>query len=114
MTDCIKLYTHNLDVDSINFKKYNHLSKSEIEKSFEMTESGKANLVENLKSSCLAPEILNLKIGTKVIFIKNDKFGKYQNGTLGEVAGFENGNDFGEVPIVKTFSGENISVEKES
>ena len=103
--DVLKLYTHNVDVDSINIQKYVSLSSAE-EHTYEMQSSGKKNLVENLKNNCLAPEILDLKIGTKVIFVKNDKNKEYQNGTLGEVVGF----DISNMPMVKTFSGKEINV----
>lgn len=107
--DVLKLYTHNIDVDGINIQKYVSLSSSE-EYSYEMQSSGKKNLVEILKNNCLAPEILNLKVGTKVIFVKNDKNKEYQNGTLGEVIGF----DISNMPIVKTFNGKEINVSVET
>ncbi len=107
--DVLKLYTHNIDVDGINVQKYISLSSIE-EYSYEMQSSGKKNLIEALKNNCLAPEILNLKIGTKVIFVKNDKNKEYQNGTLGEVIGF----DISNMPIVKTFNGRDINVALET
>ncbi len=107
--DILKLYTHNVDVDEINIEKYSILSKGK-EYSYEMMCSGKKNQIENLKNNCLAPEILNLKIGTKVIFVKNDKDKEYQNGTLGEVVDF----DISNMPIVKTFNGKKINVSSQS
>lgn len=103
--EIIKLYTHNIDVDAINIEKYN-LLKSDKEYSYHMTISGKKNHVEILKNNCLAPEYLDLKINTKVIFIKNDKDREFQNGTLGEVIDFDGAN----MPIVKTFDGKKINV----
>lgn len=107
--DILKLYTHNIDVDNININKYISLASKE-EYSYEMQSSGKKNLIEALKNNCLAPEILNLKIGTKVIFVKNDKNKEYQNGTLGEVIDF----DITNMPIVKSFSGKEINVSLET
>lgn len=104
--EILKLYTHNIDVDSINEERYNLLDLNLKEFSYEMTNNGKKNFVEILKQNCLAPEILNLKKGAKVIFIKNDKNREYQNGTLGEVIDFDVSN----MPIVKTFSGKTICV----
>ena len=109
LKDVIKLYTHNLDIDLINNEKYNSLSKENKEYIYEMKTKGKHNLVENLKKNCLAPEILKLKIGTKIIFIKNDQFKKYQNGTLGEIVGFEYEN-----PIIELKNKKQIKVEAES
>lgn len=108
-TEILKLYTHNVDVDTINYEKYLQLETDLPEYSFQMSSDGKKNFVEILKQNCLAPEILNLKKGTKVIFIKNDKNREYQNGTLGEVIDFDNTN----MPIVETFDGKKISVAKE-
>lgn len=104
--EILKLYTHNIDVDTINIEKYNLLSSSSKEISYKMQNSGKKNYIESLKQNCLASEVLSLKKGTKVIFIKNDKERKYQNGTLGEVIGFD---DF-DKPIVETFDGKTICV----
>lgn len=105
----LKLYTHNIDVDAINEDEYKEL-KEESEYTYEMSSHGKKNIIENLKNNCLAPEIINLKIGTKVIFVKNDINRNYQNGTLGEVVDFAD-ND---MPIVETFSGKKILVKEET
>jgi len=108
--EIIKLYTHNMNVDIINLEKYHSLNKNGVELIFEMKSFGKANVVANLKASCLALEILKLKVGTKVIFIRNDLNQKYQNGTLAEIIGF----DILNMPIVKTFSGEEFAVTAET
>ncbi|MEI6352619.1 MAG: AAA family ATPase [Candidatus Nomurabacteria bacterium] len=107
--DVIKLFTHNIDVDSINKKEYDSLDQDEKEYRFEMYEKGKKNLVDGLKNNCLAPEILNLKIGTKVIFVRNDINKHYQNGTLGEVVDF----DITGLPIVETFGKKRITTDRE-
>lgn len=105
----LKLYTHNIDVDAINQDQYNELTEGS-EFTYEMTSHGKSNIVENLKNNCLAPEIINLKIGTKVIFVKNDQNKTFQNGTLGEVIDFAD-ND---MPIVETFDKKKILVKPET
>ncbi|MDQ1281675.1 MAG: ATP-dependent helicase [Patescibacteria group bacterium] len=107
--DILKLYTHNIDVDAINEDQYKELGEVK-EYTYEMTSSGKKHIVENLKNNCLAGDIINLKIGTKVIFVKNDQNKAYQNGTLGEVIDFAN-ND---MPIVETFDKKKILVKEES
>ena len=109
-SEMIKLYTHNIDVDSINLEKYNELNKDNKEYKFEMTSHGKKHLIENLKNNILAPEILNLKVGTKVMFVKNDINKKYQNGTLGEIIDFDDRDK----PIIKTFNEKIISVDYEN
>jgi dephospho-CoA kinase len=99
-----KLYTHNEDVDRINFENYKKLSGTE--KTYVMENKGKKNIIEILKSSCLAHETLKLKVGARVMFIKNDIGKKYNNGTLGEVISFASDG----LPVVKTLDGNNINV----
>ncbi|MBP9765869.1 MAG: AAA family ATPase [Candidatus Pacebacteria bacterium] len=107
--DILRLYTHNIDVDSINKDQYQNLTEKN-EHIYEMSSHGKKNIIENLKNTCLAQESIKLKIGTKVIFVKNDQNKNYQNGTLGIVIDFDN-ND---MPIVETFNKNKILVKEES
>lgn len=99
-----KLHTHNIDVDVINDKELEHLEAPA--RVFEMTTRGRQPLVEVLKKSCLAPAILRLKVGARVMFVKNNFEKGYANGTLGVISGF----DF-EGPRVRTKDGKEISVE---
>ncbi len=108
--DILKLYTHNVNVDEINEKKYNSLSNKLKEYSFEMFQKGKKKYIDILKNNCLAKDIIKLKIDTKIIFIKNNKDKKYQNGTLGTVIDFDKNQN----PIVKIFTGEKVVVLRES
>lgn len=82
-----KLYTHNVDVDAINNKAFDLLEGEE--EIFYMQNKGRAKLVEGLKKNCLASEELRLKVGAKVMFIKNDLDRKYHNGSLGVVDSFD-------------------------
>jgi len=102
-----KLYSHNKNVDSENELELSKLSGKISE--YKMQTRGNRNLVETLKKSCLAPEILELKEGAKVMFIKNNFDIGYVNGTLGIVTkcGYEQIE-------VKTLSGKIIKVERES
>jgi hypothetical protein len=52
---------------------------------YEMRSKGKPMLVEMLKKSCLAPEILRLRKGARVMCVKNNFEQGYVNGTLGVV-----------------------------
>lgn len=99
-----KLFTHNIDVDTINHKHLDTLTTTT--KEFTMLSKGKDFLVEGLKRSCLAPERLRLKEGARVMFVKNNYEVGFVNGTLGVVTGF---NTFGE-PVVRTVGGKLISV----
>ena len=99
-----KLYTHNMDVDVINERE---LEKIEGEESvYEMDDKGKGVLVDILKRSCLAPEMLRLKDGAVVMFVKNNFDEGYVNGTLGVVERF--GSDG--MPVVRIKSGKTIHV----
>ncbi len=78
-----RLFTHNADVDTINNDQLDNIDAEEFE--YYMQSSGKEILVELLKKSCLAPEVLRLKLGARVMFVKNNFEAKYVNGTLGVV-----------------------------
>lgn len=107
-----RLYTHNMDVDNINFK---HLNEIETEsKQFDAVYDGNEKLIETLKSSVRAPEILNLKKHAKVMFVKNNFDMGYINGSLGEVIGFEEDDDHGILPKVKLTDGTVLLVEPET
>lgn len=101
-----KLFSHNADVDRINAAELAKLpGKSN---KFLMTSSGKDSLVEGLKRGCLSPEILELKEGAAVMFTKNSPQGKFVNGTLGFVQGF----DASSMPIVETKEGLTLSTDR--
>ena len=105
--DPTKLYSHNRDVNSENETELSKISGNIFE--YEIQEKGNHNLVEMLKKSCLAPNTLRLKLGAKVMFVKNNFEEGYVNGTLGTVSkcGFE------EIKV-RTLSGAIIEVERES
>jgi ATP-dependent DNA helicase PIF1 len=95
-----ELHTVNVDVDRINGAK---LAATEGEaQTYTMTTTGKANYVESLKRSCLAPEELHLKAGALVMCIKNAQDRKYVNGSLGVVREFEQLTGY---PVVELRSG---------
>lgn len=94
-----KLYSRNINVDSINQRELENIEGEE--KEFLMQTRGTAALVDGLKRSCLASEQLKLKIGAEVMFVKNDTAGRYVNGTRCVVIGFDRSNHGW--PIVKTY-----------
>ena len=102
-----KLYTHNKDVNAINNFELELLPGEA--KTYQMAETGNADLVEQLTRGCLAPQVLNLKVGAKVMFVKNNPGSGYMNGTVGEV--IEIDEDY---PVVLTKSGDEIIVQPES
>lgn len=106
--DFTRLYTHNIDVDTVN-KRHLDLIKDK-SKNFQMNSRGARNLVDTLKKSCLSPEILELKVGAKVMFTKNHPEGMYVNGSLGTIKQFSSYGD----PVVLLNSGVSISVGAQS
>jgi ATP-dependent DNA helicase PIF1 len=100
-----KLYSHNKNVDTENDTELSKIP-GQIQ-TYEMQTRGRNNLVEALKKSCLAPETLKLKIGAKVMFVKNNFEEGYVNGTLGIVIKCSP-NEI----KVRTISGAVIEVEK--
>ncbi len=102
-----KLHTHNYDVDNINDVELNKLQTDVFV--YNMESKGKKPLVESLQKSCLAPGTLRLKIGARVIFVKNNFECGYANGTLGKVISCDYSG-----PKVMTTSGKIINVERET
>jgi len=84
-----KLFTHNVDVDRMNDDELASLPGEEYV--FHMHSKGSRRAVETLQKGCLAPETLRLKVGARVMFVKNDPAGSYANGTLGSVISIKNG-----------------------
>jgi len=99
-----KLYTHNIDVDSINSVELAKIKGKEF--FYQMTSRGHEIVIENLKRSCLAPQKLVLKKGAEVMFLKNNFEAGYVNGTQGRVVDFV----AADLPVVKTYDGKKITV----
>ena len=81
-----RLYTHNLNVNKINDKELADLSGEMMR--FEATSIGDTKLVETLKKTVRTQDDLVLKVGSKVMFIKNNTELGVSNGTMGELIGF--------------------------
>ncbi len=96
-TTITKLYTHNSDVDEINQEHLDQLDTKQ--QTYSMTTKGAKKVVETMVASCLAPEILVLKLGTEVMFVANNPKEGYVNGTRGQVIGFD---DESHAPLVAT------------
>ncbi len=106
-TDAItRLYTHNMDVDTINAAELEKID--EPLKIFEAHTTGSKKWVERIFSSSLLLPKLHLKLGALVFFIKNNYEKGFINGTLGTIIDFD---VFG-VPIVETRDGEKIKAER--
>lgn len=85
--DATRLFSHNADVDTINAKELKKLAGKE--RSFLMADRGPERLVEALKRGCLSPDRLEVKVGSSVMFTKNNPNAGFVNGTLGTVIGFD-------------------------
>ncbi|WP_201548900.1 AAA family ATPase [Psychrobacter sp. Pi2-1] len=81
-----RLYTHNLNVNKINDKELASLDGEMMR--FEATATGDSKLVETLKKTVRTQDELILKVGAKVMFIKNNAELGVSNGTMGELVGF--------------------------
>ena len=81
-----RLYTHNLNVNKINDKELAALEGDMMR--FEATSTGDSKLVETLKKTVRTQDELILKVGSKVMFIKNNTELGVSNGTMGELIGF--------------------------
>ena len=81
-----RLYTHNLNVNKINDKELAALDGEMMR--FESTVTGDSKLVETLKKTVRTQDELILKVGAKVMFIKNNTELGVSNGTMGELIGF--------------------------
>ena len=98
----IRLYTHNADVDRINGEELAKIDAKE--RNFWANTKGKKELISTLKKSVIVGEKVSLKVGAKVMFVKNNNDKGYINGTLGKVIEF---SSLG-FPVVKISSGEEI------
>ena len=99
-----KLYSHNMDVDSINDRHLKDLS--ETGKAYQMRAHGKPVKIEQLQKSVLAPELLELKRGAEVMFVSNNFPAGYVNGTRGTVVDFVDSS-----PIVQIAGRKEVKVE---
>ncbi len=104
-----ELYTTNQNVDYVNDAKLREMDGEVHE--YAMSSTGRANAVESLKKSCLAPELLKLKMGAFVMFVKNSQEKKYVNGTLGTVVGFDKTTDY---PIIETKNGRRVEAKPDT
>jgi GTPase SAR1 family protein len=96
-----RLFTHNVDVESIN---QDHLAALDSDaKIYEMESRGAAAKVEQLMKTLLAPERLELKKNAEVMFVANNFGAGFVNGTRGRVVGFKDGS-----PMVELLSNARI------
>jgi ATP-dependent exoDNAse (exonuclease V) alpha subunit len=96
-SEVLKLYTHNADVDAMNEKRL----AANPNKLYTFVAQGKGNpkLVENLRNSVLAAPTIGLKMGAKVMFVRNNPEKGYHNGSIGTVEGFDGEDNWPKVQL---------------
>jgi ATP-dependent exoDNAse (exonuclease V) alpha subunit len=99
-----KLYSHNVDVDSINNRELAALTSHK--HTYRMETSGQKAKVEQFVKTLLAPEELTLAEGAEVMFVVNDYAHGFANGTRGRVVDFAHGQ-----PVVQLQNGREVVVE---
>ena len=104
-----KLFTHNADVDVLNDTELDRIEGDEIT-GYMMGSRGKEAIAATLKKSCLAPEVLRLKPGARVMCVKNNFEAGYVNGTLGVVVSCSEMED----PVIRTVTGKKIVIPRAS
>lgn len=104
-----RLLTTNVDVDAINAERLAEIDEDSHE--FEMTTSGSKQYVEQLMRSCLAPPLLELKIGAHVMCIKNSQDRRYVNGSLGVVQSFDDDSGY---PIIELTNGRIVHMQPDT
>ncbi len=100
-----RLYSHNIDVDSINQRHLAELGGKHY--TYNMATSGSAAKIEQLTKTLLVPPQLTLAIGAEVMFVANDFSQGFANGTRGRVVDFTSDDD----PVVGLANGKEIIVE---
>ena len=103
------LSTHNVFVEKINFEKLNNLTTKEY--IYTARFDGREDKIELLKKNCIAREILNLKLGSQVMMLKNT----YQkegiiNGSSGIVVDFSMKKHY---PVVRFENGKELTIAPE-
>lgn len=107
-----RLYTHNVDVDAINQQQLAALKGKSY--TYEASSKGNEKVLMTLTGSVRAPEQLTLKVGARVMFVRNDFERGYSNGTLGEVTSFVKTEEGQYWPRVRLASGDSLTVTPET
>ena len=101
-----KLFTHNMSVDSFNNKKLDQLDGEE--RLYKAKTTGTEANIKSLITNILSPPELILKIGSRVMFTKNDASGDYVNGTIGTIEKLS-----AKHVVVRTLDGKQLHVESQ-
>ena len=81
-----KLFSHNADVDRINEEELGKIENTT--RVFRATKKGNTKLLEVFEKSLIVKDNLKLKVGAKVMFLKNNHDMGVMNGSLGRILDF--------------------------
>lgn len=85
----VRVTTHNRHADGINGRRLDALAAKAFR--FDALEEGDQKVLDQIDKHCLSPRTLELKVGARVMFTRNDPAGdegvagRFVNGTLGTV-----------------------------
>lgn len=83
----VRIFCKNIDVDEFNRKRLAQIKSPS--RFFEAEDFGQDYQIEQLNKNCLAPKMLELKIGAAVMVLKNYPQLGLVNGSVGTVSAFE-------------------------
>jgi len=83
--DAVRLMTHNDQADEVNDCQLEELDDI---KEFHASETGARHHLNRMHKHCLSPLVLKVAVDARVMFTRNDPAGRFVNGTMGEVTGF--------------------------
>jgi hypothetical protein len=102
----VKIFAINKKVDEHNLICFNQNPNKIV--SFYAKDTGEQRHKDSLDKNCLAPKVLNLKIGAQVMLLSNlDAEEGWVNGTIGVISKFEDNS-----PVLKTRDGKTCIITK--
>lgn len=110
--DITKLYTHNVDVDRINYAHLEKIDNKSYSHKYEL--NGLQALCSMIANQSRIQEDFEYKVGALVMFTKNNEEMGYCNGSTGIVTGVYTDDEHGLIPVVKLTTGGQIMVTPES
>lgn len=105
-TNTLRLYSTNLNTDSYNEERLAQINSES--KQYVAAKEGDTFVTNDIVKNMLCPEVLNLKVGARVMAIVNDYHNMYQNGSLGEVVEISETNEGGSAKVKVKFDNGNL------
>lgn len=108
--DAVQIMTHNDTVDKVNMEKLQKLDVATEETFWSSEKYEVEEEIKALRSQVIAPRCLTLRVGAKVMFLRNTE--NYYNGDTGIVTGYDKINN--RITVVKSCSLETVHVERKT